>query len=139
MFSTFEMTRVLAERAYVVLNRLKKPTMSGKRLPEQASYIEPIEQKPKKRRPHAIREIRKYQSTSDLLIPVTPFRRLVRDIAQNSNPQIRFQSTALLALQEATEAYIVGVIEDGLLCTIHAKRVTVMKRDIALAGRIRGD
>jgi histone H3 len=52
---------------------------------------------------------------------------------------VRFQSVALLALQEATEAYLVGLFEDTNLCAIHAKRVTIMPKDIQLARRIRGE
>ena len=53
--------------------------------------------------------------------------------------ELRFQSQALQALQEATEAYLVGLFEDTNLCAIHAKRSTVMKKDMELARRIRGD
>ena len=52
---------------------------------------------------------------------------------------MRFQTTALMALQEAAEAYMVTLFEDSLLCTIHAKRVTLMQKDMALARRIRGE
>ena len=52
---------------------------------------------------------------------------------------LRFQTPAILALQEAAEAYLVGLFEDSNLCAIHAKRVTVMPRDIQLARRIRGE
>lgn len=63
----------------------------------------------------------------------------MKEIAQSFNPSIRFQSQALLALQEAAEAYLVGLFEDTNLCAIHAKRVTIMTRDLALARRIRGE
>ena len=68
-----------------------------------------------------------------------PFRRLVREIAQEISQDMRFQASALLALQEATEAYLVSVFEDTNLCAIHAKRVTIMTKDIDLALRIRGE
>jgi len=68
-----------------------------------------------------------------------PFQRLVREIAQEFKTDLRFQSAAVLALQEATEAYLVGLFEDSNLCAIHAKRVTVMPRDMQLARRIRGE
>ena len=87
----------------------------------------------------ALREIRRYQKTTELLIKKLPFQRLVREIAQNIKPDIRFQSTAVMALQEASEAYLVGLFEDSNLCAIHAKRVTIMQKDIQLAKRIRGD
>ena len=68
-----------------------------------------------------------------------PFQRLVREIAQDFKTDLRFQSTAVLALQEASEAYLVGLFEDTNLCAIHAKRVTIMPKDIQLARRIRGE
>jgi len=73
------------------------------------------------------------------LIRKLPFQRLVREIAQDFKNDLRFNSTAILALQEAAEAYLVGLFEDANLCAIHAKRVTLMQRDIALARRIRGE
>ena len=73
------------------------------------------------------------------MIRKLPFQRLVREIAQAFNSDLRFQSTALLALQEAAEAYMVGLFEDTNLCAIHAKRVTIMPKDMQLARRIRGE
>ena len=97
--------------------------------------------KPHRYRPGtvALREIRKYQKSTDLLIRKAPFQRLVREIAQDFKSDLRFQSTAVLALQEASEAYLVGLFEDTNLCAIHAKRVTIMPKDIQLARRIRGE
>ena len=87
----------------------------------------------------ALREIRRYQKSTDLLIRKLPFQRLVREVAQEIMRDLRFQSTALLALQEASEAYLVGLFEDTNLCAIHAKRVTIMPKDMQLARRIRGE
>jgi len=87
----------------------------------------------------ALREIRHYQKSTELLIRKLPFQRLVREIAQEYRMYLRFQSTALLALQEASEAYLVGLFEDSNLCAIHAKRVTIMPKDMQLARRIRGE
>ena len=87
----------------------------------------------------AIREIRKYQKSTELLIRKLPFQRLVREISQDYNSNLRFQSSAIAALQEATESYIVGLFEDTNLCAIHAKRVTIMPKDMQLAKRIRGE
>ena len=97
--------------------------------------------KPHRYRPGtvALREIRRYQSTSDLLIRKLPFQWLVREIAQSMKNDLRFQSTAILALQEASEAYLVSLFEDTNLCTIHAKRVTITTKDMQLARRIRGE
>jgi histone H3 len=87
----------------------------------------------------ALREIRKYQKSTELLIRKLPFQRLVRELAQDFRSDLRFQSSAVLALQEASEAYLVGLFEDTNLCAIHAKRVTIMPKDILLAKKIRGD
>jgi histone H3 len=87
----------------------------------------------------ALREIRKYQRSTDLVIRKMPFQRLVREISQEFRIDLRFQSTAILALQEAAEAYLVGLFEDTQACAIHAKRVTIMPKDMQLARRIRGE
>ena len=68
-----------------------------------------------------------------------PFQRLVREIAQDFKTDLMFQSSGLMALQEASEAYLVRLFEDAYLCAIHAKRVTLMPRDINLARRLRGE
>jgi histone H3 len=97
--------------------------------------------KPHRYRPGtvALREIRRYQKSTDLLIRKAPFQRLVREILQDLKSELRCQSTAVLALQEAAEAYLIGLFEDTNLCAIHAKRVTIMPKDIQLARRIRGE
>merc|ERR1712083_82991 len=87
----------------------------------------------------ALREIRRYQKTTDLLLRKLPFQRLVREIAGEFNNNLRFQSSAVMALQEASEAYLIGLFEDTNLCAIHAKRVTIMSKDVQLARRIRGE
>ncbi len=101
--------------------------------------------KPHRYRPGtiALREIRRYQQSTDLLILKLPFARLVREIALDVLParaaqDLRWQSQAIQALQEASEAFLVHLFEDTNLCAIHAKRVTIMQKDIQLARRIRG-
>nr|DAD47973.1 TPA_asm: hypothetical protein HUJ06_017910 [Nelumbo nucifera] len=88
--------------------------------------------KPHRYRPGTVtlREIRKYQKTTELLIRKLPFQRLVREIAHDFKTDLCFQGHAVLALQEAAEAYLVGLFEDTNLCVIHAKRVTIMPKDI---------
>ncbi|XP_008067193.1 histone H3.3-like [Carlito syrichta] len=98
--------------------------------------------KPHRYRPGtvALCEIRRYQKSTELLIRKLPFQGLVREIAQDFKTDLRFQSAAIGALQEASEAYLVGLFEGLLnLCAIHAKRVTIMPKDIQLARRIRGE
>ena len=97
--------------------------------------------KPHRYRPGtvALREIRKFQKSTELLIRKLPFQRLVREIATEFKTDLRFQSSAVLALQEASESYLVGLFEDTNLCAIHAKRVTIMPKDMQLARRIRGE
>ena len=87
----------------------------------------------------ALREIRKYQKSTELLIKKLPFQRLVKEITNEvSSSPLRFQSMAILALQEASESYLIGLFEDTNLCAIHAKRVTIQPKDLQLARRIRG-
>ncbi|KAJ7904610.1 histone H3 [Mycena olivaceomarginata] len=123
---------------------------TGGRAPRKSAANDAPAPRKKRFRPGtvALREIRKYQKSTDLLLRKLPFARLVREIASemttdmNDNYQpgadLRWQSSALMALQEATEAYLVHLFEDANLCAIHAKRVTIMQRDIQLARRIRG-
>ena len=87
----------------------------------------------------ALSEIRRAQKNTDLLIRKAPFGRLVREIASACRTDLRFQSSAIAALQEAAEAYVIGLLEDTNLCAIHAKRVTIQPKDIWLARRIRGE
>lgn len=87
----------------------------------------------------ALKEIRAYQKSTDLLIRRLPFARLVREIQMNLTRQpYRWQGSALLAMQEAAEAHLVGLFEDCNLCAVHGKRVTIMPKDMQLARRIRG-
>jgi len=87
----------------------------------------------------ALREIRTYQRSTELLIRRLPFARLVREIQSDmTRVPYRWQSTAILALQEASEAHLIGLFEDTNLCAIHGKRVTIMPKDMQLARRIRG-
>ena len=87
----------------------------------------------------ALREIRRYQKSTELLIRKLPFQRAVRGIAQDFKEDLRFQASAMAALQEAAEAYLVGLFEDTNICAIHAKRVTIMPKDMQLCRRIRGE
>lgn len=87
----------------------------------------------------ALKEIRKYQQSTSLLLRRLPFARLVREIQYGMTRQpYRWQGSAILALQEAAEAHLVGLFEDSNLCAIHGKRVTIMPKDMQLARRIRG-
>ncbi|KAF2841474.1 histone-fold-containing protein [Patellaria atrata CBS 101060] len=105
---------------------------------------DPVQQRKKHRyKPGtlALKEIRKYQRSTDLLLLKLPFSRLVREIAMSmtlSGDMLRWQASAIQALQEAAEAFLVHLFEDTNLCAIHAKRVTIMQKDIQLARRIRG-
>ena len=80
-----------------------------------------------------LKEIQKYQKGADLLIQMLSFQRLVREITQKRREGIKFQSAAVLALQEAGEAFLVGLLEQANLCAIHVKQVTIMLKDIQLA------
>ena len=90
----------------------------------------------------ALCEIQKYQKSTDLLIRKAPFQRLVREICTHMPgvlSTLRFQSTSMLALQEAAKAYLIGLFEDTNLCAMHTKHVTISPKDMMLAQRIRGE
>ena len=110
---------------------------------QRAKTASADENKKKKHRFHpgtvALREIRRYQKSTELLIRKLPFQRLVREIAQDFKTDLRFQSSAVVALQQASEAYLVGLFEDANLCAIHVGRKTIMPKDIQLARKIRGE
>ena len=118
----------------LLLGRAKPPWKRG-----AAQSAAP--KKPHRYRPGtvALHEIRRYQKSTELLIRRLPFQRLVREIAQDLKGRVNFASGTILALQEAAEVYLVGLFEDTNLCTIHAKRITIMPKDIQLACRIRGE
>ena len=87
----------------------------------------------------AVKEIQKYQKGADLLIQRLPFQRLVKEIVQKRREGLRLQSSAVLALQEVGEAFLVGLPEQANICAIHAKQVTIMPKGIQLPQRFRGD
>ena len=126
----------------------------------RAQQAEPAIRRPRRYRPGtvALREIRRFQKGTELLIRKAPFQRLVREIMQDLNKKEirrdngtfvianrgyiepkRMQSTAMLALHEAAEYYLVELFEWANLCALHAKRVTIMPKDLQLARRIRGE
>ncbi|KAF1388458.1 hypothetical protein PFLUV_G00090420 [Perca fluviatilis] len=119
------------------------PSGTTSRSPRRSGASRRPPASPKKRRfrpgTRALMEIRKYQKSTDLLLRKAPFSRLVREVCQSfSHDALRWQVYALLALQEAAEAFLVMLFSDANLCAIHAKRVTLFPRDIQLARRIRG-
>ena len=132
------------------INRTKQPTALGyvvlewteaqKRKCHEARLAGQLV-RAKKFRPGiaALKEIRHFQKGTALLIRKLPFQRLVREIAGDFKTELRFQQAAIEALQEASEAYLVGLFEDTNLCAIHARRVTIMPKDLQLARRIRGE
>ena len=122
--------------------RAKQPR-SQLRAKSKKGTAQPAEgkKKPCQYRPGTVtlREICRYQNSTELLIRRLPFQRLVREIAQDYKARLNFASGAILALQEAAEAYLVGLFKDTNLCAIHAKRITIMPKDIQLARRIHGE
>ena len=132
------------------ISRPKERTELGQRVldwtAEQKRKIHEARMQGRRIKPHryragtvALKDIRHYQGSTALLIRKLPFQRVVREIAQDIKTDLRFQSAAILCLQEATEAYLVGLLDDANLCAIHARRVTIMPKDIQLARRIRGE
>lgn len=140
------MSTVVAGKGKLAKKRVSKSPYGGKSSVTSAQYSprDPVPTHKKKRyRPgtKSLREIRKYQKSTDLLMRKLPFARLVREVCSDfvgGAVSYRWQSTALLALQEASEAFLVHLFEDTNLCALHAKRVTIMQKDIQLARRIRG-
>ena len=130
-----------AERAAQAAKAAKAAKKSSVKAPKAAKRLHRF-------RPGTVslKEIRRYQKSTELLIRKLPFQQLVQEISGNhdviTSPlcgKVRFQSLAIAALQEASEAYLVRLFEDTNLCAIHAKRVTIMPKDIQLARRIRGE
>ena len=123
--------------------RAKQPRsqLQAKSLQKKSTAQPAGGKKPHRYRPGtvALREIRRYQKSTELPIRRLPFQRLVREIAQDYKARLNFASGAILALQEAAEAYLVGLFEDTNLCAIHAKRITIMPKDIQLARCIHGE
>ena len=139
-----ELKRILAEK------REEKRKKAAARITKKAGQQAPKGGVKKRYRYRpgtvALKQISQYQKSTELLIRKLPFQRLVREIASDSEViksplcgKVRFQSAAIMALQEATEAYLIGLFEDSNLCAIHARRVTIMPKDIQLARRIRGE
>jgi histone H3 len=125
-------------------NKGAKSPRIGKSIPQNGRKNAPTtggEKKPHRFRPGtvALREIRKYQKSTELLIRKLPFQRLVREIAQDFNTNLRFQAESIMALQDATEAQMVNDIENSNLMAIHAKRVTLMPKDIQLLVRVKSN
>ena len=113
-------------------------TQHGRKMASSSPHYKGGLRKPRRFRPGtiALRQIRKYQKSTDLLIRKLPFQRLVREVALQLNPTLRFQSTAILALQEASEAFLVTMFEDVNVCALHAGRVTIQPKDIKLWNRM---
>jgi histone H3 len=87
----------------------------------------------------ALRQIRKYQRGTELLLRKAPFQRLLREVAQSQKEGLRWSASAVAAVQEATESYIISLLSDANLCALHTRRVTAMPRDLQLARRLRGE
>ena len=133
------------------IKQVARASVQGERrplpTPAKAPRCNPHAKKPRRFRPGtvALREIRHFQKGTQLLLLKAPFRRLIHEILQNMAyddrrfQDIRMQSLAVCAIQEASEAYLVHLLGEANLCAIHAKRVTIMPKDIQLARRIRGE
>ena len=108
--------------------RKRDPTKLAAKVARKSTPATGGVKKPHRYRPGtcALHEIRKYQRSTDLLIRKLPFMHLVQEIGQQFLQGVQFQGTAIMALQEAAEAYLISLFEDGNLCAIHAKRVTLM-------------
>ena len=112
-----------------------RPTHGGKQPRSQGGKQLPQQQKPHQFRPETVtlKEIRKYQRSKELLICRLPFECLIWEILQGFNMALRLTPATVMALQEATEAYLTQLLEDLNLCAIHAKRITILPKDMQLA------
>lgn len=129
-------TKGTAKQHVAVMARKNQPAPGRKNKPVPGGIKAKRRFRPGTR---AIRDIRRFQKTEEPIIAKLPFQRLVREIANEQMKTPRFTATAILALQKACEAFIVGLFEDCNVCAIHAKRKTVLPRDMRLARRIRGE
>jgi histone H3 len=115
-----------------------RASTSGK----SVAAMERLKKKKRRFRPgtQALRQIRRYQKSTENLVRKLPFQRLVRHLVNEhcNGMSVRMQTAALYVLQQAFEAYVISLFEDSNLCAIHSKRVTVMPKDLQLAKRIRG-
>jgi len=138
-FSPLPKSTARKSTSEAVLNRRKAATPQ-KTTPKKKPAPRPSPSKKWRPGVKALREIRQYQRTTELLLRKLPFARLVKEISGEFSKEgtLRWQAEALTALQHAAEAYLVHLFEDANLCAIHAKRVTIMPKDIQLARRIRG-
>ncbi|WIA33072.1 hypothetical protein OEZ86_006228 [Tetradesmus obliquus] len=135
-----KMRQVTARKSAVASKGIKKvvATKVARKSAVKVANTTVKHKRPTKRGTVALREIKKYQKSTELLLRKGPFQRLVREVCQEFKDDFRFKTDALLALQEAAEAYLVGLMEDSNLCAIHGKRVTIMPKDMQLARRLRG-
>ena len=119
----------------------KKRSAFVKKQPRSQTGQATVQQHPHRYRPGtvALREIRRYQKSTELLICKLPFQRLVHEILQGYGVGYRVTPAMMMALQEAAEAYLVQLLEDSNLCAIHAKCITIQPKDIQLARRIHGE
>ncbi|KAI3966225.1 hypothetical protein MKX01_036575 [Papaver californicum] len=121
--------------------RSRGPPGREQQPPPSSNSNAAAERRPYRHKPgtKALREIRKFQKSTDLLLPAAPFIRIVKEITNNFSKEVsRWQAEALQALQEAAEAFLVNLFEDAQLCVIHARRVTLMQKDWQLARRLGG-
>ena len=133
-----------SERRQVGSGLAWKEVVKGKKAkpvakPEKKKVEQPRTKRRNRLGTMVLREIRKYQKSTELLIRKLPFMELVQEVGQQFLTGVWFQGTTIMALQEASKAYLVSLFEDSNFCTIHAKCVTIMPKDIQLAQRIRGE
>ncbi|CAG2120985.1 unnamed protein product, partial [Medioppia subpectinata] len=136
-------TRLIAATFSKKRGGIKKPKRKPTKKTRRArGSPEPLRRAGRPPDPPWLKEIKRYQGSTDILIKKLPFQRLVREVAYNLTPSqfnkdtMRWQSAAIGALQEAAEKYLVDILTDANLCAIHGKRVTVTPKDIQLARRI---
>ena len=123
----------------VPLTRAQKAVIRAK--PKAAAVLFLGVKKPYRHKAGTVakREVKRYQKSTNLLIPKASFARLVREVTESIKKGMRFTASALESVQTASEEYIVKLLNDANLCASHGKRITIMEKDILLARRIRGE
>ena len=133
------MARTKLQAAKKNLKGVQKPSKVASQKAKKAT--EDGETQKRRTRPgaKALREIRKYQRSTDSIVPRAPLQRIIKEITGKYMPDARYSMGAIEAVHQCIEAYMVGLFEDTGLCAVHARRKTIMTRDMRLARRIRGE
>ena len=135
------MARTKLQAAKKNIKGLQKPAKNASQGAKKTATQDAGEHHKRRTRPgaKALREIKMYQRSTNTLIPRAPIQRIIKEITAKYKPDARYSYGAIEAVHQCVDAYMVGLFEDTGLCAIHARRKTIMTRDMRLARRIRGE